>query len=159
MTKFSYQMNDADILKGIVSIEKRTATLRQNIHQVAVSILKAWAISKDAKTAAHRATQLLEAADKYKAQAIVNWFAVYAGFEYSDKVFTYTETTIEVSAVQAARDEPYWELSPPKDAKPFDLSGQIMALIEKAQKRRTKPKDGDNIPADLLSKLVSTLEG
>lgn len=160
--KYNYAMTDADIESGIASVGKRSKSLREDIHKLSVSILKAWATSGDAGAASKRASSLLEAADKYKAQAIVNWFAVYASFEYDngEGSFSYTATTTTVENVQAAKEEPYWQLSPPKPAQPFNLMTKLNTLVDSAKKRRVKGmKEGDDIPQDILDALSAIAEG
>ena len=166
--KFNYTMSYDAIDAGIESIAKRSTKLREDIHKVAVSILVRWKDTGDAATAATKASTLLEGVDKYKAQAIVNWFSVYAGFTYSadTKEFSYTATTIALEVKKGAiyvngddkALEPYWKVTPPKAAQPFDLPGKLQNLIAQAEKRREKGlSDGDDIPQDVLNKLKEAL--
>lgn len=164
----TYEMNDEQVKSAIASIAGRTKTLRQDIHKAAVSILTNWAIDNNANTAKTRATELLAAVDSYKGQAIINWFSVYAGFTYTKADgFRYDSTTIEVQQVQAARAEPYWELSPPKEFKAFDLTASLLTLLdkaEKAEKNRNKRIEAgetdlpeNSINPDLVQKLREAL--
>ena len=161
-TKFNYAMNDAEIEAGIKSIGTRTKDLREDTHKICVSVLKAWAKNNDASTAAGRASAILGVVDKYKAQAIVDWFSVYAGFEYDagEEHFSYTKTKIEVETVQKAQEEPYWQLSPARPAKPFNLPDRIKNLVQAAQSKRKKGvTDEDDIPQDMLEALSAIAEG
>lgn len=166
--KYTFNMSYDAIDKGTESIAKRSGRLRDDIHKVCVSILVRWQETGDAATAATKATNLLESADKYKAQALVNWFSVYAGFTYSteSKEFSYTKTTVSLEVNKGAiyvdgddqAIEPYWKVTPPKDPQPFDLPGKLMNLIAQAEKRREKGlKDGDDVPQDVLNKLKEAL--
>lgn len=157
--KYNFAMNADAIDKGILSVGKRATSLRNDIHCLCVSILANWAQSGAANVATAKAAALLENVDKYHAQAIVNWFSVYGGFDYNskDKSFRYGATTIAVERVQEAREEPFWKLTPPKEAKAFDLPGKIQGIIEQARKRQAKSKEGDVIPQEMLDKLVAAL--
>lgn len=166
--KFNYNMSYDAIDKGIESVAKRTTKLREDIHKIAVSILVRWNETGDASTAAAKASALLDGVDKYKAQAIVNWFSIYAGFTYSteSKEFSYTTTTIALEVKKGAiyvngddkALEPYWKVTPPKTPQPFDLPGKLQNLITQAEKRREKGlQDGDDVPADVLRKLKEAL--
>lgn len=168
--KYSFNMPYEAIDAGTKSVGTRSTKLREDIHKLCVSILVRWNDTGDAATAAAKATALLSAVDKYKAQAIVNWFSVYAGFSYDaeEKAFGYTATTIEMSVVKGQiffngddkPVEPYWKVTPPKDAKPFDLPGKLQNLLAQAQKHRDKGlKDGDDIPPDLMRKLQLVMSG
>lgn len=161
-------MSYADIDAGIKSIGTRTTKLRDDIHKIAVSILVRWEETGDAGTAAAKATSLLANVDKYKAQPIVNWFSIYAGFAYSSdtQAFSYTNTTItldvEKGTIYINGDDKgvktYWELSPPPKTTSFDLMGRLQALIAQAEKRAAKPKDGDEIDPEVVNKLKELMK-
>lgn len=166
--KYNYNMSYDAIDKGIESVAKRTTKMREDIHKIAVSVLVRWNETGDAATASAKASALLESVDKYKAQAVVNWFSIYAGFVYSTetKEFSYTNTTIELEVKKGAiyvngddkALEPYWKVTPPKAPQPFDLPGKLQNLIAQAEKRREKGlQDGDDIPSDVLKKLKDAL--
>lgn len=166
--KYTFNMSYEAIDAGIQSVAKRSTKLREDIHKIAVSILVRWNETGDASTAAAKASALLDGVDKYKAQAVVNWFSVYAGFTYSteSKEFSYTNTTIALEVKKGAiyvngddkALEPYWKVTPPKAPQPFDLPGKLQNLIAQAEKRREKGvQDGDDIPTDVLRKLKEAL--
>lgn len=166
--KYNYNMSYDAIDKGIESVAKRSTKLREDIHKLAVSVLVRWNETGDAKTAAAKASALLASVDKYKAQAIVNWFSVYAGFTYSTETsdFSYTETKIELEVKKGAiyvngddkALEPYWKVTPPKAPQPFDLPSKLQNLIAQAEKRREKGlQEGDEIPADVLKAMKAAL--
>lgn len=166
--KYNYNMSYDAIDAGIQSVAKRSTKLREDIHKIAVSILVRWNETDDPRHAAKKASALLASVDKYKAQAIVNWFSVYAGFSYSkeEEAFAYTATTIELEVKKGAiyvngddkSIEPYWKVTPPKEPVPFDLPGKLQNLIAQAEKRRENGlRDGDDVPSDVLKKLKAAL--
>lgn len=157
--KYSFAMNDAAISAGIKSIARRSKKLCEDTHKVATSILVAWATDGNANKAKQHANELLKSVDQYAAQAVINWFGVHAKFEWTkDDSFRYTETTITVEQVQAAKAEPYWNLTPPATLKAFDLNEAIKALIkraEDAQKKANKAAQaGQEVPENHIEPAV-----
>lgn len=156
--KYNFAMTADDIERGMVSIKLRAASLRNHVHCIAVSILSEWAQSGAANVAAQRATKLLDSVDASHKQKIVNWFAVFANFEFNaeEKAFKYTNTTITVDGVKAAKDKSAFDLT--KDPAPvaMDLIADLTKLIAKAKKARTDGK-GDKVPSALLKALDNVL--
>lgn len=161
--KFNYQMTDADIEAGTKSIGNRSQTLRTITHQVMVSIIYRWADSGDASAAAGRASALLANVDSYTSQAIINWFKAYGNLDYNkdEELFSYNETTTSSEVFQAAKEEPYWKLTPPAKPKPaFDLNARLMQLVKSAKSKREKGlKEGDSVPTATLEALEAIAEG
>lgn len=157
---FSFTMNDDQIAKGISGIKKRAASIRVDIHKVSVSILYQWSQSRDARAAADRAGQLLAAVDPSHAQKIVNWFSVYAGFEFQteDKSFRYSETTITEDRVKAAKAETAFDLTKDAEPKPFDLPGKIQNLLKQARKAQESGVAGSNVPEEMIEALAHIIE-
>lgn len=157
---FSYTMNDDQIAKGLVSIGKRAASLREDVHKISVSILFRWHESRDARAAVERASALLGVVDGSHKQKIINWFSVYAGFSYDTdtNVFTYTNTTISEEQVKAAKAETAYKLTKDADPKPFDLPGKIQNLLKQAKKAQQAGVSGSNIPDDMLDGLAHLIE-
>lgn len=166
--KYTFNMSYEDIAQGITNLAKRETMTDEMIHKLAVSILVRWNETGDAPTAAANAGKLLNAASQYKAQALVNWFSIYAGFAYDteEKAFSYTQTTIEMRVEKGkiyfnGDDKPvmtFKEVTPPKDPKPFKLPEKIERLIQQARSKRDKGlSDEDDIPEDVLRKLQAVL--
>lgn len=166
--KYTFNMSYEDIAKGMSSLAKREVTTDDMIHKLAVSILVRWNDTGDVAKAATDASTLLEAASKYKAQALVNWFSIYAGFAYDvkEKAFSYTQTTIEMRVEKGkiyfnGDDQPvqtFKEVTPPADPKPFKLPAKIEALIKQARSKREKGlSEEDDISEAMLRKLQAVL--
>ena len=157
---FSFTMTDTQIEQGIPSIKKRAASIRADIHKVCVSILYRWNQSGDVRAASVRAASLLDAVDPSHAQKIVNWFSVYAGFEYQqeDKSFRYSDTTITEDRVKAAKAETAFDLTKDAEAKPFDLPGKIQNLLKQAKKAAEAGAEGSNVPEEMIEALARIIE-
>lgn len=162
--KYSFTMSDADVAKGIIAVGKRSAAIRVQMHQLAVSILSNWAKSGDVKPAKERAELLYEKCDDAFKQKVVNWFGKYAGFEFDTETstFSYTETKISVETVQQAREKDMFKLTPDAQVKAFDLREKLLSLIQQAEKRRQSDKfdpERDNIDPSLLKLIKADLTG
>lgn len=163
MTKFNFNMSYEDIDKGIKSVNNRGTKLRDDIHALCISILSRWLEDGNVQVPRDKATALLTHVDGYHAQALVNWFKAYAGFDWDKeaKVFVYSKdkTTITLEEAKAAKAEPYYELTPPKaPEKAFDLPTLVQTLIARAEKKREKGlKDGDNASDEMIQKLKAVL--
>lgn len=158
--KYSFSMKNDAIEAAIPALGKRVSSTKRDIHFVACSILFQWGQSNDAKTAARRASEMVTDIDGHYAQGLVNWFTVYAGFEWNsgEKTFRYTDTKISAEKWQAAREETFEQLTPPKEPKAFDLPSKLQALIAQAEKRREKGlNDGDTCSSEMLDALKVAL--
>lgn len=154
--KYNFNMTEADIDAGIVSVGQRTAKLREHTHQICVSILARWAEMGDASVAARKATALVKAVDGKVKQSVVNWFEAFAGFVWdADDGFSYTVTKMDVEGVKLAKAKPFYQFTPDTPPQSYNLVAKLHKLVNEAKKRRENPKDGvtDEIPADLLRKL------
>lgn len=156
---FTYSMNEETIAKGIASLTRRNGSWNKDAHKVCVSILAAWVKGKSPQRPVMLATKLVKEAGGYRAQALVNWFTVYAGFEWDSGQFIYTKTTIDTDTVKAAKAEPFYVLTKAAEPKPFDFIEQLTKLVEKAEKRAEKPKEGDVIPEDILNHVSAIISG
>lgn len=157
---YSFSMKNEAIEAAIPALGKRAASTKRDIHFVACSILYQWANSRDVSTAAKRATEMVSDIDPHYSQGLVNWFSVYAGFDWDKdtKGFRYNETIITAEEYQAARLETFEKLTPPKPPVAFDLPAKIEALIKSAEKRREKGvKDGDTCSVEQIAALRSAL--
>lgn len=162
---YTYTMDDASIEKGVVSIGKRSASIRKDMHSVAVSTLFQWGKTGDVAAACRRANAMLAQWDGAFAQKIVNWFGVHAGFSLNEeKVFVYSadRTTIDADTFQAAKAESMFDLTPDPAPKAYDLRKLVLDLIVKAENKRTKGLgEKDYAPSALINALkagVAALE-
>lgn len=167
-TKINDTMNRAEIDKAIASVTRRAATLQEDIHRTAVSILLIWsngtapakiepsAASETAKWALD-ALARLSTASPYHGKAFATWMAAFLPVRYDDGEWMLDSNKLSPKVFKAAKAEPFYEFAPAPKAKPMDLTAQVHALIDKARKRADKPVDGDNIDSDLLNKLMAAV--
>lgn len=159
--KYSFTMSYEDVAKGAVLTGKRSATLKQDIHKMNVSILHQWMVHGDASHAARTAATLLAATDKYYSQPLVNWFKVHGGFDYDPKneeqPFTYTKTKITADEVKAAKNETFEQLTPAPKAKPMNFLAELQKVIAKADKHLAKSVEDDEVDAEQVFKVKQFL--
>lgn len=159
--------NEAQIDASIVSIEKRSKTLQEDIHRTATSILYVWQSGgpKKAQFAADRLNKL-QASSPYHSNAFSKWVGMFTSLLWSDeKNEWYAPKGARIAPKQftEARDTPFWKVSPPPAAKPFDMFADLQRIIDKARKHAEKPVDGDvisnetvNVLVDIVSKHVAS---
>lgn len=143
---YSYTMSLSQIDEAIPALEKRDKTLNSDWHKTCVSILHNWTESGAANVAAEKATNAV-ASSGYRNQSIVKWFALYAGFEWDGKKFSYTRTKLATededaaTVYQAAKAEPFYKLDPPKSVKPVKLLEELERVLTRAKKRMGESED------------------
>jgi hypothetical protein len=159
--KYSFTMSFSDVEKGAVLTGKRSATIKQDIHKMNVSILQAWFTSGDVSHAARTAGILLANVDGYYGQAIVNWFKMFAGFDYDPKnkeqPFSYTATKITVDEVKAAKLKTFEQVTPPPQPKAFKFIEELQKVLSKAAKHLEKPVEGDAVDPEAYRKAQALL--
>lgn len=158
--KFSNNMSDADFAKGLKSLRSRAASYRRDVVFMAMSIMSSWKESGDAKTAASKATLLVQHVDGAHAQKVLNWFEVKAAFQWDneEETFKYTATTLDAEAYKAAEEENIYDLTKDSAPKSIDLTKLLAQVVARADKRLVDGvKDGDNIDRDLLAKVQALL--
>lgn len=149
-------------LGNSISILARDAgRLQYRIHNIAVSILRVW--HDEGEPFAQEATEYLNnlmEASPYHTKAVSVWIGKNTNLSFSeDNSRFYIDPAKEGSSVvydrqfKAGRDVPFWKLSPPSKAQPFDLNAEIVKLLERARKHAAKPREGDVVPMDKLRAL------
>lgn len=149
----------------ITQVEKDAGKLQNKIHRVAVSIIKVWhdADKKDKKAtqeAAQLAAERLTAlgnASPYHRNAFFRWVAL-TGLHWADPNKTWfahagDDMRMMGKLFMELRDKPFWEVSPPPQAKPFIMAAELQRLLDRAAKHLQNPVDGDKLNIDALNKL------
>jgi hypothetical protein len=157
--KFNFEMAPAQIEAGIKSIGKRSKSLREDVHKVAVSVLVQWHKTGDVRQPIKFVNSLVKDGEAYYAQALHDWFIAFGEFKYEGGEFKPGKTKIDMDTVKAAKAQPFWDFSPPKAIKPLDLPAKIAALIRQAEKRvedENKRADGDDV--EKLKRQVEALK-
>ena len=155
---------DAKIVEMIASIGKRSATLQADIHRAACSIFNRWCVSNDVSTATNHMNMLLEQLPTMvRTNAFKDWAVNMAGLVWSvDGEFAYDKkkTKIDVKAVQAAKDKPFWEFKPEPEYKATVLNDILIKAVkvaEKAMKDGIDSSKGDVIDAAQLTALKALI--
>lgn len=150
----------------IVSVGKSATSLKVKIHSLAVSIMKVWHDAKDDVDAAKVACDRLNAlqqASPYHSKAFAKWVQAFTNLHWSDEKKTWfvhvkEDTRIMGKTFMAARDTPFWKVSPPPAPKPMDLNDLLTSLIARAEKRIDNPVEGDVVPTAALKHLREALK-
>ena len=158
-------MTKEQIDTSIVSIERRSKRMQDDIHRTAVSILSIWKAGKTdydvAKWAAESLTRL-QNASPYHSNAFSKWVAAFLPCQWSAENKSWyvhqKECHLFTDAFKEARETPFWEVSPPPQPKPFMMLQEIDRIIAKAQKHIENPVEGDEIDPEVIRKLRSLRE-
>jgi hypothetical protein len=174
MTKIvTKYFKDNEIDKNITMVGKDAISLQQKIHNLAISTLLIWHNAGDdikikdskkitiakvsaMKIAVERINSLTNQSP-YHAQAFTNWVSMFLPFDWSDENsgwFCHKDNAVlKGKQFIAARDNPFWTVSPPSKPKPVCTVDDIAKVIEKNQKRRKVSDDKRHIEDNLLTQL------
>lgn len=163
-----------EIDKSIETVREKHESLQGYTHRVALSILKVWesALKSDdlpdvAAWSADRLNMLI-ANSSYHGKALSNWVQKFTPCLWSDETEAFyvnvNDCKLMGKAFIEARDNPFWMVSPPPKAKPFNLLDYIEKGMGTAAKRvKTPKKDAegndveDFIPMELYYALMETV--
>lgn len=140
----------------IVQIRKDGETLRQKIHNVAVTLMKHWHDNPTSGASVAEKMNALADAAGYHSRALGVWVQTLSPMKVSEengKFYVHADDKLMGKAFTAMRDKPFWEVSPPSKPKPLDIYAEVQALIDRAQKRMEKPVDGDVIDGAVIRGL------
>lgn len=174
MTQATKLFTEAQIGAEVIKVQKAAGKLQDHIHKVACSILSIWSQEKsdNKERAAWAAKHLtdLQNASPYHAAAFSKWVAMFCPLQWADEgkvwfAHTAEDTRLMGKVFIAARETPFWKVSPPKEAKPFDMAEEIAKIIAKADRHLKAKVEGDKIDMeglrilrDINSKLQAKTE-
>jgi hypothetical protein len=127
---------------AILSVEKDGQKLKHKIHNVALSIITAWGKGQLTDQAPADYFNKLANAAGYHGKALANWISVKLPLKFSDendKWYVPADAKVNGDTFKAARDEPFWEVSPPPKPVPFDAMAMLQALLDRNQKKAADP--------------------
>lgn len=158
---------------AIGDVEKKAKTLKDKIHNLAVSILMDWqnnsakksisdeAAMEAAKLAADRINRL-QAASPYHANAFSKWVGEMTNLHWAKetKVWYPTMSDCRMMGTQytEARDKPFWEVSPPSEPKPFIMYLELERILNKAKKHEEKSVEGDMYDASAMQTIREVMQ-
>jgi len=144
----------------ILAVEKDGQKLKYKIHNVALSIITCWGKKQvEGAKAAEYFTALGKAAG-YHGKPLANWIKMKTPLKYSEESKAWycpPDATVNGDTFKAARNEPFWEVSPPPEPKPFDAMALLEALLSKNSTKaanKDKVKEGDKLlPNNLVADI------
>ena len=139
----------ADLDTHILDVSKKAGTLQSKIHSIAVSILSHWANNpKDGKDAAVKMTAL-QVASPYHQKAFADWVSLKTGMHWAKDTETWyvqKGQKFRKDALDAAKEEPFWKVSPPTAPSPFTdemVVKMLQGILDKQARHGKKPVEGD----------------
>ena len=133
----------------IQAVEKDVEKLQTKIHALAISILSHWANNpEDGLLCAEKMTDL-QNASPYHRKAFADWVGLKSGMQWSkesERWFVHKDQKIKKDKLDAAKNEPFWKVSPPAKANPFtdeQVLKMLQGILDKQKKHEKNPVDGD----------------
>ncbi len=142
----------------IVDAAKDGEKLKYKLHNIGLSIISLWGPKKiEGKQAADFFNALIKASG-YHGKAVAEWVKMKTPLMYSEEVKAFycpPDAKVNQETFIAAKAEPFWEVSPPPEAKPFNALALIEAILSKQVKRAENAKEGDRL---LSNEAVSRIK-
>lgn len=155
--KFKTTIYAVDKLEAAtVKLSKDATSVRNRIHSLMTSALYHWFKGTIGAEQAVDYVNAIVEASPYHRKAAAKWVQLLTPFQWSDetkKFFAHKDSKLKESKFLEARDKPFWEVSPPPEAKPMDIWEEIDRLIQKAEKHKEKPVEGDIIDFNVVNAL------
>jgi len=157
----SYKWEDVE--KHIVSVGKNATSLKVKIHSLGVTIAARWAshdISPrftyplypihptDGRACAKLLTELQQASP-YHSKAFASWVSM-LGMQWAEETETWyiqEGQKLKKDALDSAKINPFWEVSPPPKANPLTdemVVKMLEGILKKQQKHDKESVDGDD---------------
>lgn len=133
----------------IQAVEKDGAKLQTKIHALAISILSHWANNPaDGLLCAEKMTDL-QNASPYHRKAFADWVGMKSGMQWSkesERWYVHEDQKIKKDKLDAAKNEPFWKVSPPQKANPLtdeQVLKMLQGILDKQKKHEKNPVDDD----------------
>lgn len=173
LTTYSFDKVDANI----ADITKKAKTLKVKIHSTAIAILKHWHDNPTQGAVCAEKINALMAASPYHTKA----FSVWCGEEvdvYDKKAdgmvstrmmpmrwseekkawYVHKDDKITGKQFMAARDNPFWEISPAPSAAPYNDIEVLEKALATALKKAKAKKDGDVVHLGMWRKVSEAIK-
>lgn len=145
VTSYKY----ANVDKLIATIEKDGNSLKTKIHSVAICLLSHWANNPEAGPEVSEKMTDLQNASPYHSKSFADWVAVCCNMQWADDTkrwYVQKDQKFKKDALDNAKNNPFWEVSPPPAPKPF-TDEMVVAMLEnilkKKERHTDKPVEGD----------------
>ena len=135
---------------------KRGELVKTTIHRDASSVLYWWFNKKLTATEAAEYMNMIAAGHPYHAKFFNTWVRMKTGLQWSEEKscwFGHKNQRLKETVYLDARDNPFWEVAPKPDAKPFNVFDAIEAILSTVERRQKKHVDGDLIDMETVRKL------
>lgn len=162
----SYKWADAD--KLVAGIQRDGKSLQSKIHSVAICFLSHWANRPhDGAIVAEKMTAL-QNASPYHANSFSQWVGLMTGLQWSEEKsvwYVHKDQKFKKDALDRAKGEPFWEVSPPPKAKPFTdemVIDTLQKILDKQARHAKKPVDGDDFSTkgnEFIRGAIAALKG
>ena len=136
----NYKENQID--SGIVSVARNAGKLQDQIHALGFAILRVWHEAEDtgkASVAAAARLNALQNASPYHSNSFSKWVAKYTPCVWNKDEKSWvahaTKTTISKEVLKFAKAEPFYQLKPAPEAKPYDDIEAFLAYAESVEKK------------------------
>lgn len=143
-----YKYENAEHL--IEKVRKEGETQQRRIHNIALCFLAEWARNPNEGTRVAELLTALQNASKFHSKSFGDWMAVKSGMQWSKEKecwYVHANQKFTKTKLDAAKKEPFWEVSPPQKAKPI-TDEQVLKMLEGILKRQEKhdkePVEGDD---------------
>lgn len=145
--------SDEAITKELKSLENRGKTWQKDVQTVLMSIMVRWQSEKgDVRKVVEHANAMSNwDIQGVRLNSLRQWWCD-RGLIYDEetKVFSYAQTK---SKEDIKSIEEWWKATKEADFKPFDAYAEVEKLLRRIENRQSKRKEGDNIPAEVVSAL------
>lgn len=147
MTMIKYTFDKVD--HHIALVAKDGVKLQNKIHALAITILSHWALNEGAGPLCAEKINALQVASPYHQKAFADWVGLKTGLQWSkegQKWFAHVDQKMKQDRLDAAKAEPFWEVSPAKEPTPFTDEAVVEILqkiLAKQVSRAKRPVEGD----------------
>ena len=158
---------NSEIDKHIGFVARDAGKLQDKIHALGVSILKIWHDApakerEDQQALAVNRINALEKASPYHAKAFNKWVNMFCPFVWNNEESIWVADMAHIRLMGkefiAARDKPFWKVSPPPAPKPINVFDMLEGIITQQERHLKKPVDGDVVDISMNNKIRELLK-
>lgn len=143
----SYKYENVD--KLITTIERDGESIKTKIHSVAICLLSHWANNPTAGMEVAEKMTSLQNASPYHSKSFADWVGLMGNMQWADETkrwYVQEGQKFKKDRLDAAKEQPFWKVSPPAKPKPF-TDEMVVAMLEnilkKKERHAEKPVEGD----------------
>jgi len=145
ITSYAFDKIDAHI----ETVAKDGEKLQNKIHSLAISILSHWANNPADGLLCSEKMTLLQEASPYHRKSFADWVGLKTGMQWSKESgrwYVQEGQKVKKDKLDAAKDEPFWKVSPPQKANPLTneaILKMLQGVLDKQKKHEKNPVEGD----------------